>query len=247
MLTRQAPDPDRCLRPGDPFRFACSQALDCFNTCCRNKDLILTPYDVLRLKTALSLHSDRFLEQHVLFRPDPDSGFPVLSLRMRDEPERRCPFVGPQGCTVYDDRPTACRLYPLGRATSRTAAGTGEPEEIFFLLDTPACLGLDAERSVSLETWLEGQGLGPYRRFNNRMLKVLFHGKRARGGKLSREQVQKVIVACYNPDVFRDFLFRSGFLKQARVPAARRRRIRGDDEALLAFGFEFLEKVLYSA
>jgi len=244
MLTAQAPDPDRRVRPGEPFRFACSASLPCFNTCCRNKDLILTPYDVLRLKGALRLDSDRFLERHVLFRPDPDSGFPVLSLRMLDEPEKRCPFVGQAGCTVYGDRPTACRLYPLGRATART--GGGDPEEVFFLLHAPACRGLATERSSPLEAWLEGQGLGPYRRFNNRMLEVLFHPRRVPGRRLSPEQVRKVIVACYNADAFRSFLFGSGFLKQAGVPSARRRKIRSDDEALLSFGFEFLERVLYA-
>ncbi len=161
MLTEQAPHHERRLQSGDPFRFDCSAGLACFNTCCRNKDLVLTPYDVLRLKTACRLHSDRFLQQHVLFRPDPASGFPVLSLRMQDDSEKQCPFVGEGGCTVYQHRPTACRLYPLGRASGR-AAGSGEQEEFFFLLETPACLGVREERTVTLEEWLQGQGLGPY-------------------------------------------------------------------------------------
>jgi Fe-S-cluster containining protein len=241
MLTDQAPHQAKRLNPGDPFRFACSSGLPCFNTCCRNKDLLLSPYDVLRLKTARRLHSDRFLREHVLFRPDPASGFPVLSLRMQDDRERHCPFVGEQGCTVYCDRPTACRLYPLGRAT-----GYGAGEEFFFLLDTPVCLGVREEQTVTLEEWLQGQGLEPYLAFNNLMLKVLFHKKRDPRKKLSQEQVQKVIVACYNLDAFRDFLFRSKFLKQAGVTADKRRKLKNDEEALLRFGFEFLQKVLFS-
>jgi uncharacterized protein len=245
MLTGEVPPPEKRLKSGDTFRFSCSGALACFNTCCRNKDLSLTPYDVLRLKRALDLHSDRFLERHVLYRPDPLSGFPVLSLRMRDDADRRCPFVGEGGCTVYPDRPTACRLYPLGRAMGR-ASRAGMEEEFFFLLDTPACLGVLEERPVLLEDWLDGQGLAPYLEFNNRMLGVLFHKKRDPAKKLGEEQVKKVMVACYSVDVFREFLFGSGFLKQAGVPPSRRRRLREDDEELLRFGFEFLRKVLFA-
>jgi Fe-S-cluster containining protein len=244
MLTGEVPPPERRLKPGDTFRFSCSGALACFNTCCRNKDLILTPYDVLRLKTALNLHSDRFLEGHALYRPDPLSGFPVLSLRMRDDADKRCPFVGSDGCTVYPDRPTACRLYPLGRARGR-ASRAGMEEEFFFLLDTPACLGVHQERTVPLEDWLDGQGLDPYLEFNNRMLGVLFHKKRDPAKKLGEEEVKKVMVACYNLDVFRESLFRSGFLKQAGISLSWRRRLREDDEELLRFGFEFLGKVLF--
>ncbi len=78
------------------------------------------------------------------------------------------------------------------------------------------------------------------------MLKILFHKKRDPRNKLSQEQLQKVIVACYNLDAFREFLFRSGFLKQAGVPANKRRKLKNDDEALLRFGVEFLQKVLYA-
>jgi len=245
MLTDRPPRDTARLQSGDTFRFSCAPGLACFNTCCRNKDLILTPYDVLRLRSACGLHSDRFLERHVLYRPDPASGFPVLSLRMQDDPERRCPFVGENGCTVYRDRPTACRLYPLGRATG-PGAERGNPEAFFFLLDTPDCLGVRQECAVRLAAWLKGQGVVEYLAFNNLMLKLLFHPKRDRGRSLTPEQVQKVILACYNPDAFRTFLFRSGFLKQAGVPAHRRRKLRENDEALLRFGFEFLEKVLFA-
>ncbi len=245
MLTDRAPDDGRRLHPGDTFRFSCAPGLACFNTCCRNKDLVLTPYDVLRLRTACGLHSDRFLERYVLYRPDPGSGFPVLSLRMQEDPEKRCPFVGADGCTVYRHRPTACRLYPLGRATA-PASETGGQDTFFFLLDTPGCLGVSEPDTVRLQDWLEGQGLLPCLEFNNLMLKLLFHKKRDRRVPLTPPQVQKMILACYNPDAFRTFLFRSGFLKQAGVPAGRRRKIRENDETLLRFGFEFLERVLFA-
>ncbi len=245
MISNEEVPQEKRLTADEPFRFSCSSGLACFNTCCANKDLVLTPYDVLRLKKARKLHSDAFLERHILYRPDPANGFPVLSLRMQDDERKRCPFVEEEGCGVYHDRPTACRLYPLGRAVGR-AAGSGKEDEFFFLLDTPNCLGTEQERTVRLGDWLEGQGLAPYLQFNNLMLGVLFHKKRDPKKKLDTEQLQKVIVACYNLDVFREFLFRSGFLDQAGITGKARSRLRKDNEKLLRFGYDFLEKVLYT-
>ena len=50
------------IKRGQPFRFRCHSALACFNQCCRNLNLFLYPYDVIRLRKALQMDSDRFLE-----------------------------------------------------------------------------------------------------------------------------------------------------------------------------------------
>ncbi len=36
-------------------------------------------------------------------------------LKMLDDKERSCPFVTPEGCTIYTDRPANCRYYPVGQ------------------------------------------------------------------------------------------------------------------------------------
>ena len=60
-----------------PFR--CYPGISCFNACCRNKHLPLSPYDVLRLKRALRLDSDTFLVEYAVYALDSRSGFPVIS------------------------------------------------------------------------------------------------------------------------------------------------------------------------
>ena len=63
-----------------------------------------------------------------------------------------CVFLGPEGCTVHDDRPEVCRLYPLGRF--READGT----EGFVRLERhPESVG-QLGNSGTIADYLEAQG-----------------------------------------------------------------------------------------
>ena len=44
------------------FHFRCYKGIDCFNACCRSIDIMLTPYDILRLKQHLGMTLDRISE-----------------------------------------------------------------------------------------------------------------------------------------------------------------------------------------
>jgi uncharacterized protein len=244
MLLVSAPSPEKRLNLSDTFNFSCHSGLACFNRCCRSKHLPLTPYDMLRLKTALDLHSDEFLSAYTLYMLDPDSGFPVLSLKMEDGPEKPCPFVGPRGCTVYDDRPTACRLYPLGRAAG-ARRGRGIFDEFYFQLDTPGCLGIKEDTAWSVGSWRENQGLTPYVEMNDRMLEIVFHPRRNRKIPLNDAQLQKLMVACYNLDLFREFVIKTPFLELYEIDEDTRTRIGHDDHALLNLAFNYLERALF--
>jgi len=238
MFLDSPPPAEKQLGLTDTFHFSCHDGLSCFNSCCRNKHLPLTPYDILRMRKALGLHSDDFLERYALYRPDPLSGFPVLSLRMGDG-EGECPFVSPEGCAVYHDRPTACRLYPLGRS-SGVGQGREFREEFFYLLDTPGCEGIKASTIQSVSAWLKAQGLGPYIEMNDRMLGLLFHPGRDRSAHLNQAQQQKVMVACYNIDLFREFALKTGLLKGSMQES-----VMEDDSTVLVLGFAYLDKTLF--
>jgi len=52
------------LKPIPPegiFSFACHPGVSCYNRCCHEIDVILTPVDILRMKTELNLPSHEFL------------------------------------------------------------------------------------------------------------------------------------------------------------------------------------------
>ncbi len=106
------------VQPGESFWFACHPGVPCFNACCSDLTMPLTPYDVLRLRRGLKdMGSEQFFEEFANVGCYEDSGFPLLHLRMDDSPMRLCPFLTESGCGVYPHRSTACRTYPLGRAT----------------------------------------------------------------------------------------------------------------------------------
>jgi len=244
MLLEPAPPHEKRLQLDDAFTFLCHKDLPCFNTCCRNKHLPLTPYDVLRLKNGLKIHSDDFLSQYTVYSLDPESGFPVISLKMGDDPRKTCPFVSDEGCMVYDNRPTACRLYPLGRVSGKSS-GQEEWEGFFFMLEAPRCLGKKEKKEWKIRDWQDDQGALPYIKKNDSMLDIVFHARRDREKPLDERQLQKVMVSCYNLDVFREFVFKTRFLEMFEVGEEIRSRTKEDDDALLNLGLAYLRKTLF--
>jgi Fe-S-cluster containining protein len=245
MFLEEIPAREKHLGPKDSFCFRCCEGLPCFNTCCKNKLLPLTPYDVLRLKMALGLHSDQFLQRYTVYSMDPGSGFPVVHLSMQEDHDRHCPFVTKRGCAVYADRPTACRLYPLARF-SRPGDGAGGCVVFYTLLDTPGCLGRREERALNVQSWVEDQGLAPYLDVNDRFMAIAFHPQRERKGALSQAQLQKVMVAGYNLDIFREFVFNTPFFELFDVDLKTREKIREDNVILLNLGIAYLKRVLFN-
>ena len=43
------------------FQFHCHKGIACFNACCKNIDIQMTPYDIVRLKQRLEMNSSEFL------------------------------------------------------------------------------------------------------------------------------------------------------------------------------------------
>ena len=48
------------------FSFACHKGVPCFNECCGDVNIFLTPYDILRLKNNLNMSSEKFLAEHTI-------------------------------------------------------------------------------------------------------------------------------------------------------------------------------------
>jgi Fe-S-cluster containining protein len=244
MFLEEMPVREKQLGLRNSFAFKCHEGLSCFNTCCSNKLLPLTPYDVLRLNEVLGLHSDEFLQRYTAYSIDPGSGFPVIHLTMQKEGRRDCPFVTERGCAVYSHRPTACRLYPLD-SFFRPGEGARGPERFYTLLDTPGCMGRREARALNVGSWIEEQGLLPFLEINDRFMGIIFHPQRDRKCALNQAQLQKVIVACYNLDIFREFVFNTPFLDLFQVDSETREKIKEDNLVLLELGIAYLKRVLF--
>ncbi len=54
------------LGPDDSIHFRCGKGLDCFTCCCQDVSIVLTPYDVLRMKRSLGVSSSEFLDKYTI-------------------------------------------------------------------------------------------------------------------------------------------------------------------------------------
>ena len=64
------------------FTFACHKGLSCFTDCCHGMEIILAPYDILRLKKRLGMTSGEFLARHGVDTVHEESGLPLVILKM---------------------------------------------------------------------------------------------------------------------------------------------------------------------
>lgn len=231
------------LKPGESFRFACHPKVPCFNACCSDLALMLTPYDVLRLRSRLMLSSRDFIARHAETALAPDTGFPMLRLRMMDSvPGSPCPFVTREGCSVYPDRPGACRTYPLGRATKTGASG--EVVEQFFVVREPHCRGFEEDARWSSGEWLKDQDLKEYNRHNDRHMLLLARAKDL-GARLDQRQANMVFLAAYNLDGFMRFLSDTGMMDRLEMGAHDREAVERDETRRLEFAMDWLDMILF--
>ncbi|MCX5870747.1 MAG: YkgJ family cysteine cluster protein [Deltaproteobacteria bacterium] len=230
------------MEKGETFRFSCHPSVACFTNCCRQLELALTPYDVLRLKKGCHLRSEEFLDRYVIIEQEEDETFPRFYLTMVDDGQASCVFVSNAGCTLYQDRPGACRAYPLGRAAIRQADDT--MDEFFVLLQESHCQGFQEQQEQNGTTYSTDQGLTIYNRFNDAVAAILQHDQIRQGKRLSEGQIEQFILALYNLDQFRTLLFAGQLSETAQVDDTSRHRL-ADDEELLLYAIDWLKDILF--
>lgn len=228
------------LEKHETFYFSCHPGVDCFTDCCRQLELALTPYDVLRLKQESKLPSNTFLKNYMIQEQEAEDVFPRFYLTMVDDGRASCVFVSQSGCTVYPGRPGACRAYPMGRAAIRH---DNVMDEFFVLLNEDHCHGFQENEEQTIERYSKGQGLQPYNSFNDKVATLLQHEKIRQGMRLSKEQTELFVLALYDLDTFRKRLDEGELPQQDQYPS--HKEACKDDEQLLLFGIDWLQEVLF--
>jgi Fe-S-cluster containining protein len=181
------------------FAFDCRPEVPCFNACCRNLNQALTPYDVLRLARGLKLPTGEFLRRYTVCRTGPGSGLPIVSLVPGDPQSLTCPLLSASGCSVYPDRPSSCRTYPLVRVVRR-ARETGLRSEEFMLLREPHCRGVESGRAWTPAEWTANHGLQPYPSENDRLLDLIGFKNRFHPRPLPPSKAAEAAACLYDPD-----------------------------------------------
>lgn len=227
-----------------PFKFRCHRDIACFTKCCRNINILLTPYDIIRMKKRLGLSSEEFLEKYTTMEIDEKSKQPLVRLKMVDEEDRRCPFVTPAGCTIYSDRPATCRYYPIGQGIIRKQTESGPVhEEFYFFIREPHCLGYQENTEWTIQSWKDDQGVSLYDEMNRGWRDVQLR-RNPLLKELDSNQQAQIYTAFYDIDRFRRYVFESKFLDVFDIEADVREAVRTDDLALMKLGFTYIKFLL---
>ncbi len=229
----------------DSFAFGCHPGVSCFGDCCGDVNIVLTPYDVLRLKNRLGLTSEEFLDQLTVLPFAKEQRLPAPLIRMGDNEQKSCPFLDLEkgGCQVYEDRPWACRMYPLGYAKAGEAEG--REEEFWFLMEEDGCRGFAESTSRKVGEWISGQGIEEYDEWGEKYRQLAVDDYLTTEKELTPQQMQMFYMGTYELDTFRRFIFSSTFLERFEVSGDEQERLQSDDEALMEFGFRFLRFSLF--
>jgi hypothetical protein len=178
----------------------------------------------------------------VIIEQEEHETFPRFYLTMIDDGRASCVFVSDAGCTLYQDRPGACRAYPLGRAAIRQADNT--MEEFFVLLQESHCQGFQELQEQNGATYCTEQGMAIYNHFNDAVAAILQHEQIRQGKRLSENQIEQFILALYNLDQFRTLLFTGQLAGTTEVDDTIRQRI-VDEEELLLYAIDWLKNILF--
>ncbi len=223
------------MDPEHHFRFDCSPGVSCFTQCCQDVTIVLTPYDVMRLKERLGMSSQAFVDTHTIVLPKKGRLIPLVILKMREE-DKRCPFVTGAGCMVYEDRPWPCRMFPLDMNDDGTFRTITSPER---------CQGFDRPETWRISEWLVAQGIVPYDQMNSLFAEITAPLQADAPDIDNPKITQMLFMAMYNLDRFRDFVFQSSFLKRFEVDPLQIEKIKRKDEELLKFAFNWIKFGLF--
>ncbi len=232
------------LEANDQLKFRCHKGVSCWNACCSQANVTLTPYDVIRLKQHTGLSTTDVLAKHTVpFELDSGS---MPGIKLRTDDSGACLFMTDAGCSVYENRPTACRYYPSGLLSMR-AIDKNVDERSFLLIKEDHCKGHLEDQVQTVQEYREAQGVTEYDDYNREWFVIILK-KRSTGpaiGKPSEMSLQLFFMASYDMDRFRRFVTSDSFKKTYNLTEGFYTAVETDDVALMQFGFKLMRQVLY--
>lgn len=233
------------LEGSKEIQFRCHRDVGCWNACCSNIDITLTPYDIIRLKNRLEMSSGDFLKEYTVPYEMDQDGTPGVKFRPV-EGGTACRFMKPEGCGVYEDRPTACRYYPVALLSMRNQDEYTDRTS-YALVQEPHCLGHKEPRPLTIDQYRQEQGVDVYDE-KGRGWRQLILKKKSAGpaiGKPPAVSNQLFFMVSYDVDRFRAFVTSESFNRTYDIPLDVMAVLVADDEALLDFGYNFLKHSLF--
>ena len=234
----------RKLTLDNKLKFSCHPGVSCFTACCHNIKIVLTPYDILVLSKRLKLSAPEFTTEYTQPIYLEKTDMPGVAIKLRED-TGGCPFVTPEGCTVYADRPSACRYYPVGMADFHEGGVEDQGEEkFFFIVNEPHCKGFDEDKEWTIGEWRADQGVDVRDEMNKEWLRRKSFGYQA---TLSEPAKRMFFMASTDLEAFRRFIFESSFLDTYTIDQETLEKIKNDDVELMHFSFSYLASSLFGA
>jgi len=224
------------------FKFRCHKGISCFNTCCGDLDLFLTPYDILRLKKRFAISSGEFLEHYTETTFHEETKLPFIKLRM--DHSGKCLFVTDEGCTIYSDRLLVCRYYPLGFGILKNH---GEKwSDFYFMVKEGYCKGFEEDREWTMRQWRDDQEIHIYDDMNKDWVDLILN-KQIYGKEIEPDEksLRMFFMGSYDIDSFRNFAFQSKLLQLLEMDEELIDLIRTDESELMKFAHRWLQYVLF--
>ena len=229
------------------IRFRCHPGVSCFTECCGNIKIVLTPYDILKVRKRLDMEAADFLHTYTEPTYLEKTDFPGVMIKLTEE--GRCPFIKSktEGCRIYSDRPTACRYYPVGMANFHEGAQEGQSsEEFYFVVKEPHCGGFEEDKTWTIKEWREDQGVDLRDKMNKGWMELVMRRKSfGYQATLSEQAKRMFFMASTDLDQFRSFVFESSFLQTYDVDQETLASIRDDEVELLLFSYKVLASMLF--
>ena len=224
------------------FRFGCHKGVPCYNVCCKDLDIFLTPYDVLRMKNRLGVTSAEFISEYTEPVIHGESKLPFLRLKLAED--GMCRFVDEEGCSIYEDRPLACRYYPIGFGIYKNEGVAGS--NFYFLVKEEHCRGFEEEREWKVSEWRKTQEIDVYDDKNRVWMDIILNKKMYSPDLEPDEKSLKMFfTGSYEIDSFRSFVFESRFLDVFDVDEEEKKLLKNDEEELMVFAHKWLQYALF--
>ena len=227
------------------LKFRCHPDVSCFTACCGNIDIILTPYDIFRIRKVLNLPAQEFLLRFTTPTFLEKTDMPGVKIHLDEN--GRCPFVTDEGCTIYEQRPTTCRYYPVGMSYFHGAGQENSiAEEFYFLVNEEHCKGHEENNVQTIREWRTDQGIDESDEMNKDWMELVMRRKSFGQQATLSEPAQKMFfMVSTDLDQFRNFVFNSSFLDTYEIDDATLKLIKEDDIALLKFSDKYLASSLF--
>ena len=134
---------DHRLNMDDTFRFECKMC----GQCCTRRDeaIILSGVDIYYASKELGITINEFMKKYIHAHIGSRSRVPVITLK--ENSDGKCSLMADNKCSVHNNKPTVCAIYPLGRMQDN--------DEHIYFIQPMDCPGIFTTKEQTLKEWLD--------------------------------------------------------------------------------------------